>query len=199
MDILGAASWPGNLRELKHTLIQAVTLTDDFLITEKNLQTKYQVMPQSSNLKTDDRSAKQHRIPSTGRAASYDDHTILAILRENQFDMQATAKALHWDRSTVTQRLKGLGFQALVRHHGNIESAAQELAGEASIAPRIREKLRDYYSNLILVHHQSATIEEALAGCRRRMKNLPDRYFTAVETLLRWSLASDSRKRTPVQ
>ena len=30
------------------------------------------------------------------------------------FDMQATARALGWDRSTVTQRLKGLGFRALV-------------------------------------------------------------------------------------
>ena len=57
-----------------------------------------------------------------------EDEMVLACLRRHRFDMQVTAKALGWDRSTVTQRLKGLGFQALVEFHGNIEAAARSLA-----------------------------------------------------------------------
>ena len=197
MDTLVAAPWPGNLRELKHTLTQAATLTDNGLITEENLKIKSRSSHPSSTRNADDRAANEHLLRSTGHVVCSDDHTILAILREHHFDMQTTAKALQWDRSTVTQRLKGIGFQALVRHHGNIESASQELAGKASLAPRVRDKLRDYYQNLIPVHQQAATFEEALTDCRRRMKNLPDRYFTAVETLLRWSREAKAGELNP--
>jgi hypothetical protein len=31
----------------------------------------------------------------------------------------------------------------------------------------------------------SATADEALADCKRRFKNLPDRHFSSVETLIR--------------
>jgi YHS domain-containing protein len=31
----------------------------------------------------------------------------------------------------------------------------------------------------------SATADEALSDCKRRFKNLPDRYFSSVETLIR--------------
>ena len=44
---------------------------------------------------------------------------MLARLRQHGFDMQATARAFGWDRSTVTQRLKGLGFRALVESGGS--------------------------------------------------------------------------------
>ena len=57
------------------------------------------------------RAAAGRRGPSQvdgGRAPSW------RALRRHGFDMQATARALGWDRSTVTQRLKGLGFRALV-------------------------------------------------------------------------------------
>ena len=55
--------------------------------------------------------------------------------------MQATARALGWDRSTVTQRLKGLGFQALVDSGGDRSKAAAALAGEAALARTVELKL----------------------------------------------------------
>jgi hypothetical protein len=44
--------------------------------------------------------------------------------------MQATAAALGWDRSTVTQRLKGPCFQALVETGGDQAKAALVIAGD---------------------------------------------------------------------
>jgi hypothetical protein len=109
---------------------------------------------------------------------------VLECLRRNRFDMQATAKVLGWDRSTVTQRLKGLGFQALVEFQGNIEVAAQSLAGDASLTQVVAGRLREYSKNLLPPSKQYSSVEEAVADCRKRFRNLPERHFPAVEQLV---------------
>jgi hypothetical protein len=112
------------------------------------------------------------------------DAAVLNCLREHSFDMQATATTLGWDRSTVTQRLKGLCFQALVDAQGNRAKAALAIAGDPSHARTAELKLGDYYDHLQSVIEPFATAEEALAECRRRFKNLPERHFSSVETLV---------------
>jgi hypothetical protein len=99
--------------------------------------------------------------------------------------MQATARALGWDRSTVTQRLKGLCFQALVEAEGDLAKAARNIAGDPTHLRTAELKLRDYLGHLRSVIEPFATAEEALADCRRRFKNLPERHFSSVETLVR--------------
>jgi len=99
--------------------------------------------------------------------------------------MQATAKTLSWDRSTVTQRLKGLCFQALVESGGDQAKAALTIAGDPSHLRTVELKLMDYHSHLLSVIEPFATADEALLDCKRRFKNLPDRHFTSLETLVR--------------
>ena len=100
--------------------------------------------------------------------------------------MQAAARALGWDRSTVTQRLKGLGFQALVEAGGDRSKAAAALAGGAVAQARVVElKLGEYHEHLLRVLAAFDTADAAVAACRRRFKNLPERYFGALETLVR--------------
>jgi hypothetical protein len=99
--------------------------------------------------------------------------------------MQATAKTLGWDRSTVTQRLKGLCFQALVEANGDQAKAAATLAGDPSLTRMVELKLMDYYDHLLTTIQPFATVAEALLDCKRRFKNLPDRHFRSVETLVR--------------
>ena len=99
--------------------------------------------------------------------------------------MQTTAQTLGWDRSTVTQRLKGLCFQALVETHGDKAQAAATLAGDPSLTRTVELKLIDYYDHLVTTIQPFATVEEALLDCKRRFKNLPDRHFRSVETLVR--------------
>ena len=187
MEAICAASWPGNLRELKQTLIQAATLTDESVLTERALNfTSHPIEPVALPLSSR-KVFHPHRNAFSRQPFTRDDASILHLLRKHEFDIQATARALQWDRSTVTQRLKGMGFQALVRHHGNVTDAAEELAGTSSMAPRVRGKLQEYSRNLLAMFQDTASVNEALHTCRRRMKNLPERYFSSVETLIHWS------------
>jgi hypothetical protein len=103
--------------------------------------------------------------------------------------MQATARALGWDRSTVTQRLKGLGFRALVEAGGDRQKAALELAGDAALGRTVELKLREYSEHLMKVVEGFPTADEAIAACRRRFKNLPERHFRSLELLVRQSFA----------
>jgi hypothetical protein len=99
--------------------------------------------------------------------------------------MQITAKVLGWDRSTVTQRLKGLCFQALVETDGDQTKAAVAVAGDPSLSRTVELKIMDYYGHLLEKIQPFSTPEAALADCKRRFKNLPERHFKFVETLVR--------------
>ncbi len=164
--------WKGNVREFRHCLERAVTLNDGTLLTKESLR-----LGEDSTL-------------SAGRARQLfpdpaSDAAVLNCLREHNFDMQATAKTLGWDRSTVTQRLKGLCFQALVEANGDQAKAALAIAGDPSHLRTAELKLRDYYGHLRTVIEPFSTAEEAMVDCRRRFKNLPERHFMSVETIVR--------------
>jgi DNA-binding NtrC family response regulator/CHASE2 domain-containing sensor protein len=156
--------WPGNARELQNCLRQALALADGEAITVADL-----------------------RLPArdTAREDPGGDEAVLATLRQHGFDMQATARALGWDRSTVTQRLKGLGFRALVDSNGDRGKAALELAGEPTLARTVELKLREYSEHLLLVVESFGSPDDAIAACRRRFKNLPERHFRSLELLVR--------------
>ncbi len=170
--------WKGNVRELRHCLERAVTLHDDPLLTKDSLR-----------LRERPPHVSEHTRPLPPESAG--DEAVLACLREHQFDMQRTATALKWDRSTVTQRLKGLCFQTLVETGGDQTKAAQVIAGDLSHVRTAELKLRDYYGHLRSVIEPFSTTEQALAECRRRFKNLPERYFVSVERLVRWHFEQD--------
>ena len=87
------------------------------------------------------------------------DAAVLNCLRQAHFDMQATAKTLGWDRSTVTQRLKGLCFQALVDAGGDQTTAALAIAGDARHARTVELKLMDYHRHLMSVIEPFSTAE----------------------------------------
>jgi hypothetical protein len=116
------------------------------------------------------------------------DAVVLDSLRRHGFDMQATARALGWDRSTVTQRLKGLGFQALVESGGDRGRAAAALAGDPSLARTVELKLGEYHEHLLRSVAGFASVDAAVAACRRRFKNLPERHFRSLERLVRQHL-----------
>ncbi len=166
--------WKGNVREFRHCLEQAVALSDSLLLTRESLR-----------LGTE-------RVQASGHATQIfpdpaGDAAVLNCLRQHDFDMQATAKTLGWDRSTVTQRLKGLCFQALVESHGDQATAALAIAGEPSHLRTVELKLMDYYGHLLSVIEPFATADQAVLDCKRRFKNLPDRHFASVSSLVRRS------------
>jgi transcriptional regulator with GAF, ATPase, and Fis domain len=158
--------WPGNVRELQHCLRQAVALAERKILTPEDLRLR--LAPQGER-----------------RLDAADDTAVLACLRQHGFDMQATARALGWDRSTVTQRLKGLGFRALVEAGGDRERAATALAGDAALRRAVELKLGEYHDHLLRAIEGFDSAEAALAACRRRFKNLPERHFRSLELLVR--------------
>jgi len=155
--------WPGNARELQNCLRQALALADGGTITVADLRL----------------AAREPAREDSG------DDAVLASLRQHGFDMQATARALGWDRSTVTQRLKGLGFRALVDAGGDRAKAALALAGEPALGRTVELKLREYSEHLLRVVEGFSSADEAVAVCRRRFKNLPERHFRSLETIVR--------------
>jgi transcriptional regulator with GAF, ATPase, and Fis domain len=156
--------WPGNVRELQHCLRQAVALCPGTVVRVEDLRLPH---PEP---------------PDDGDEA---DVAVLETLRRHGFDMQATARTLGLDRSTVTQRLKGLGFRALVESGGDRARAARALAGGPALAGAVDAKLREYHSHLVRAVSEYATADAAVSACRRRFKNLPERHFHALETLVR--------------
>ena len=171
---LAAHDWPGNVRELQNVLRQAATLTDGPTVTASDLRlTSSRARP----------ATRPERPEATVDATG--DTAVLAALREHRFDMQATGRALGWDRSTVTQRLKGLGFRALVEAGGDRTKAALALAGDPALARTVEVKLRDYHEHLLRSVEGFADAEAAVAASRRRFKNLPERHFRFLESLVR--------------
>ena len=166
--------WKGNVREFRHCLEQALALNDGPLLTKDSLRLG------SASASPTGRTKHTQILPDPASDAA-----VLNCLRQHSFDMQATAKTLGWDRSTVTQRLKGLCFQALVEVDGDQANAALAIAGDPSHLRTVELKLMDYHNHLMSVIKPFATANEALLDCKRRFKNLPDRHFASVETLVR--------------
>jgi DNA-binding NtrC family response regulator/CHASE2 domain-containing sensor protein len=158
-------SWPGNVRELQGCLRRAVALTEHEVLTPEDLRL-------------------EAAVP---KADGDGDATVLDCLRRHGFDMQTTARALGCDRSTVTQRLKGMGFQALVDSGGDRSRAAAVLAGDPGLARTVELKLTEYHEHLLRSVAALESADAAVAASRRRFKNLPDRYFAALEILVRQS------------
>lgn len=167
-------SWPGNVRELRQCLEQAVALAEGPILSAADLRLSGRP-PGSTGA-----SGVAPLLPDPAG-----DLAVLHQLRQQRFDMQATAKALGWDRSTVTQRLKGLCFQALVDSGGDQGKAAAALAGDPSLLRTVELKLMDYHGHLMETIAPFANADDALRDCKRRFKNLPERHFTSVEALVR--------------
>ncbi|MCA9473165.1 MAG: sigma 54-interacting transcriptional regulator [Nitrospirales bacterium] len=194
MEAIHAYAWPGNVRELWQTLAQAMALAEGGILTEKDLR-----LPGGTGQKTKSvapgRDVRTSPLDGKKALALREDEFVLSMLRKHEFDMKATAKALEWDRSTVTQRLKGMGFQALVAHGSNVQDAAVALAGDSTLEKIVELKLEEYYQNLVSSALEHETEEQALSDCRKRMRNIPERYFPAIESLVRQQFADSSTTR----
>jgi len=181
---LSEHNWPGNVRELRHALERAVALSDGPVLTKNAFSLEEVTATQESA-----RTSEALVLPDPAGDAA-----VLNCLRQHDFDMQTTAKTLGWDRGTVTQRLKGLCFQALVESNGDQAKAALAIAGDQSHLRTVELKLMDYHSHLMSVIEPFATADEALLECKRRFKNLPDRHFRSVESLVRQHIAQSGRR-----
>jgi len=178
--------WKGNVRELKRCLENAVILADGSSILEEDLRlTGPATLAPGAVLVVPAAEA------SDGNGdPKKSDQVLLRVLRDHSFDLQATGATLGWDRSTVMQRLKGMCFQALVEAKGDQRNAASSLAGQPGLTRLVEVKLNEYSVHLKKVVATFPSEETAVAGCRKRFKNLPERYQDALATLVRLHMKS---------
>jgi transcriptional regulator with AAA-type ATPase domain len=183
LAFLTAYRWPGNVRELRNVLERAVALVDEGTLSRHAFA-------------LDEPFSDHERKPDASAAFpdAAGDQAVLDCLRLQGFDMQATANLLNWDRSTVTQRLKGLCFQALIESHGDHAKAAMAIAGDPAHQRTVELKLSEYYNHLLSVIEPFRSGDEALAECKRRFKNLPDRHFVSVVRLVKERFAEKPEK-----
>ncbi|MBH0192215.1 MAG: hypothetical protein HP492_10790, partial [Nitrospira sp.] len=80
--------------------------------------------------------------------------------------------------------------------NGDQAKAALAIAGDPSHLRMVELKLMDYYSHLLSVIAPFTTADAALAECKRRFKNLPERHFAAVERLVRERFPEAQPSRT---
>ena len=67
-------------------------------------------------------------------------------------------------------------------------TAAASLAGEPGLTRLVEVKLKEYVEHLGKVVATYPSTEAALTGCRKRFKNLPERYQEALATLVRLNM-----------
>jgi|CXWL01.1.fsa_nt_gi DNA-binding NtrC family response regulator/CHASE2 domain-containing sensor protein len=180
--------WKNNIRELESCIEKAVILAEGSHIQVEDLRLSAQKeapAPAGQVVASD--------MPPSASAsdALKEDPALLLWLRRHGFDHTATAAELRCDRSTVMQRVKGMGFQALVRHGGDRRAAALSLAGEAGLARLVEVKISEYADHLTTVARSYESADLAIKGCRKRFKNLPERYTVALDTLIRQAYAEE--------
>jgi DNA-binding NtrC family response regulator len=181
LERLARWPWKGNIRELKRCVENAVVLAEGARITEDDLRLD------SPGAESDPAAPGADAGVSAdgGDDPKKSDVVLIRLLREHSFDLQATAATLGWDRSTVMQRLKGMCFQAWVQAQGDARVAAASLAGDPGLTRLVAVKLSEYVEHLQKISATFPSEETAIAGCKKRLKNLPDRYFSAVEAIVR--------------
>ena len=173
--------WKGNVREFRHCLEQAIALNDGPLLSKESLRLDNESTPHTGRAKP------SQILPDPASNAA-----VLNCLRQQGFDMQATAQTLGWHRSTVTQRLKGLCFHALVETHGDKAQAAATLAGDPSLTRTVELKLMDYYDHLVAMIQPFATVRKLCStangdsrtsriGISARWKHWSDNTFAATQ------------------
>ncbi len=172
METLRHQEWRGNVRDLRNAVERAVVFAEGQVVTESDL-----------NLTVPSPTAGRPIIAGTGGLDISGDGAFLEVMRELRFEIDAVSQRLGISRGTVASRFKGICFQAIVAHEGRMAEAAEEVAGAKD--SRVESKIREYYNNLLEAAQQFPNVDLAVLECRRRFKNLPQRYFPSVEQIIR--------------
>ncbi len=207
IERLKSHTWKGNIRELENVIARSVTMSKGGWITEEDMRLDFTNDPPPLNpLPQGEGRQKGAAIippPLTGGGEacpelveggegetqpldSLRDEDFLSVLRKNGFNIGDTAKVFNISRGTAAHRFKGICFESLVRCNGDIQKASFELSGSnLAYIQSVKERVDEYYTNLIEVIRQYVSAEDAIAECRRRFKNIRGRYFKAMEELVR--------------
>src|SRR5439155_25383543 len=88
-------------------------------------------------------------------------------------------------RSKVTRPRRGIALRVRVDADGDRRTAALALADDQALGRTVERKLGEYHEHLLRAVEGFDSADAAVAACRRRLKNLPERHFRSLEFLVR--------------
>jgi len=183
VDRLKVWPWKGNIRELKNALEKAIVFADGSVITEQNLGLGKK--SEASWAMPIGVTESPTTLDRTDSDLDPDELRLLTALRRHCFAIGSAAEELDWSRDTVTEWWKGLCFKTLVKHEFDLDKAATSLAKESGLATLVLKKLNEYVNGLDRVMTAEPPSTDIHAWCKKHFRNLPARYYPAIETLIR--------------
>jgi transcriptional regulator with GAF, ATPase, and Fis domain/CHASE2 domain-containing sensor protein len=174
MEKLKFYRWPGNVRELENTVRRAVLLAR----SDGRELVQIKDLPEEIRKEMTDAEPVLYHPMET---------QILETLRAFRFTHSAigqTAKVLgNRDRGTVTEYFRGLCFQYLAQHRGDVAKAAAALAGsgESATVARVEAKMRDYLENVRASLAEKPILDYTEPSC---FKGLPQKFHPFLQRLI---------------
>lgn len=142
-ELMRTYHWPGNVRELENVVRRAAILA----------QSEGRGMIQAADLPREIQESESTQFERIVYQPL--NEQILTMLRAFKFSRSAigqTARALgNRDRGTITEYLRGICFESLVKNDFDIDEAAREIAGtgeEEQVIVRVKTKMNGYLDNL---------------------------------------------------
>jgi DNA-binding NtrC family response regulator len=173
MDAFLQYRWPGNVRELQSAVTRAGILA-----------------------RSEKRTLIQLRDITDEIAASTKGHVdiedqIIEILRSKKFSRSSiseTAEELGGlNRGTVAEYLRGICFKHFFESSWDEKKAVETIVkdGDPESGEKVRKKLREYLSNLMEGIAAGQDFESQRKSLRPKYKNLPQRYHTILDEVVR--------------
>jgi hypothetical protein len=121
---------------------------------------------------------------------------IIELLRVKKFSRSSiseTAEELGGlNRGTVAEYLRGLSFKYFFENLWDMEKTVRAISksNKEDTNEKVRKKLAEYLSNVIEDIARGSEFDEVKASLRPKYKNLPHRYHTILDEVVRSYLAN---------
>lgn len=173
LELLQDYHWPGNIRELQNLVQRSIVMADTPVIQADWLQQQL-----------------KRELPTPKESDGFGQQ-LWAKFREKEFKFSAISEVgeelgrIH--RSTVTEHLKGIFFQAFYENHFQIMPTVRQLNPIPDMVydERLEKRLNSYITNLEKSLSKELPYEQNLVHLTSRFKNLPQKYHFYLEEIIR--------------
>jgi transcriptional regulator with GAF, ATPase, and Fis domain len=173
MDAFIQYRWPGNVRELQSAITRAGILA----------RSERRALVQLRDVSEEIAASVKGRIDIEDQ--------IIEILRSKKFSRSSiseTAEELGGlNRGTVAEYFRGICFKHFFQSSWDEGKAVAAIMGDGDLESRekVEKKLREYLANVIEGISAGQEIEDLRKSLRPKYKNLPQRYHTILDEVIR--------------
>lgn len=166
-------SWPGNVRELEGSIKRAA------IFARSGQRTLIQLRDLSDE------------VASSFKGQVDIEDQILELLRAKKFSRSAiseTAEELGGlNRGTVAEYFRGMCFKYFFDSVWDKQRAVEGIAGaiDGEVVEKVMKKLSEYVGNVVEGIPPGSSLEEVKPSLKSKYKNLPQRYHTILDEVIR--------------